>query len=72
MSVGFRVKPNLFAHLALALLVLSWAGRASAAPPHVQFSAARDISAGVETTTSTTSDKGQESPSLRNVRYLGS
>jgi len=67
MPVGFAVKPNVLAHVALALLVLSWAGRASAAPRHVHLSAARDLSAGEENTASTTSDKREGSPSQKAV-----
>src|SRR5215470_17995450 len=67
MPVGFAVKPNVLAHVALALLVLSWAGRASAAPLSFHLSIARDISAGEEKTASTTSGKRQESPSQKAV-----
>jgi F-type H+-transporting ATPase subunit a len=65
MPVGFAVKLNFLAQLALALLVCSWAGHASAATPRVHFSAATSTSAGEEKTASTTGEARQESPSQK-------
>jgi F-type H+-transporting ATPase subunit a len=59
------VKLNFLAKLALALLVCSWAGHASAATPRVHFSAATWTSAGEEKTASTTGEARQESPSQK-------
>ena len=59
------MKLNFLAQLALALLMCSWAGHASAATPCIHFSPATCISAGEEKTASTTGEEGQESPSQR-------
>ena len=59
------MKLNFLAQLALALLVCSWAGHASAATPRTHFSLATWISAGEEKTASTTGEERQESPSQR-------
>lgn len=59
------MKLNFLAQLALALLMCSWAGHASAATQRIHFSPATCISAGEEKTASTTGEEGQESPSQR-------
>jgi F-type H+-transporting ATPase subunit a len=65
MPVGFAVKLNFLAQLALALLACLWAGHTSAATPRTHFSPATWISAGEEKTASTTGEERQESPSQR-------
>ena len=59
------MKLNFLAQLALALLVCSWAGNASAATARIHFSPATWISAGEEKTTSTNREERQESLSQK-------
>jgi F-type H+-transporting ATPase subunit a len=65
MPVGFAVKLNLFAQLALALLLCSWAGHAFAATPRIHVFAATWTSAGEGKTASPASEERQEAPSQR-------
>ena len=65
MPVGFAVKLNLFAQLALALLLCSWAGHAFAATPRIHVFAATWTSAGEGKTARPASEERQEAPSQR-------
>ena len=57
------MKLNLLAQLALALLVCSWIGQASAATPRIHDSAATGISASEEKTPNASGEERQDNPS---------
>jgi F-type H+-transporting ATPase subunit a len=64
MPVGFAVKLNFVAQLALALLVCSWAGHASASTPRIYLSAT-GVSAGEQKSASAIREERPESPSQK-------